>query len=636
MRLLDRVAYLRVRRHPTPDTHDEVAWFDDFDSAVADWTDTSRVSPLVPIEGTTIPVLTEIDRSWFLFAGPVFPGGLPTSLLDRPHSMWLSFGMHNVVQFFCDKRELGRALEEILEQAGEDTPWEIWRLERSRIVNTRASAAPQVKWRRGQFGRRTRSLVGVDLALCREYEGHIRTAIAAATRFDPRLRNDLQAFDSAFRETLALNNIDRLSKIGLVGNASAVLLRHISQTYSGTQPVLEWPCTIAQHSLLGIGIPGMALASLRRFFENKAYAYSPVTKLQALKKIPVSRDLKPAPNLRTDQPFWEIIDQAGRPKRRTRIGSSGSHGLPLLTCFSTRDGFRSTITSLSAPLEVVESGNTRPWTPMIVTHELSHALVDSVLIDLLPTRDSASALKQATSLWKGETQPRNGREWVLQLLLEGVVCYAGRRGSVPDSTSLGDILFRYWGQIDEILTDCFDYLCFYRGNERRFVQTIWTSLSVFPHIASRVPQYVLRTLCALHTLHVSQRDGCAHSTDKLRGLLRELRDDDRARGRNGYAEQAVDEMQAGGYEARLGGCTDLVKFARLVLAPASIVSHFGHEEHTARSRRQAAGGRGGYALKPLVFSGELPDNLLRFVESYSEDDEPSPARTLWLWQHLAF
>ena len=72
--------------------------------------------------------------------------------------------------------------------------------------------------------------------------------------------------------------------------------------------------------------------------------------------------------------------------------------LPLIVCFSGRDGFRSTSFSLSAPLEVISGGNAYGWTPITLTHEICHVWITGFLSTIFPDPNDSNELERMTEI----------------------------------------------------------------------------------------------------------------------------------------------------------------------------------------------------------------------------------------------
>src|SRR5262249_33177458 len=139
--------------------------------------------------------------------------------------------------------------------------------------------------------------------------------------------------------------------------------------------------------------------------------------------------------------------------------------IPLVTCFSGRDGFRSTRLSLSAPLEVITGCNTAEWTLLTVTHEISHTIVEGVLSALLRPENPETLApiiqgKSSGSLFERVVEMLAWAHWAFEEKSEGTL-------SLDKFSSL---VLAHAGEVNEILTHVFDFLYFYQGNANSYIK----------------------------------------------------------------------------------------------------------------------------------------------------------------------
>jgi hypothetical protein len=218
----------------------------------------------------------------------------------------------------------------------------------------------------------------------------------------------------------------------------------------------------------------------------------------------------------------------------------------------------------------------------------------------------------------------------------------------PVPNSLGEMrhaMHRWKHEIEEIMVHVFDFLWFYGRDYEAYIRGIWLSWSVIPNIESRVPSYVLRTLCAISVNHLRGRRPVSPShpaveeeydtQEAARAQFREvLTDLLTLPGGAHYAKQALEylDRQWPLIRARLVARRLIVRIVETFLYSDALAA-------IVRGDRSAAGGAGrreGYTLKPEVFTEELIDNPLRFIGAYTDRNPPRPQRSLWMIQVLAF
>ena len=297
--------------------------------------------------------------------------------------------------------------------------------------------------------------------------------------------------------------------------------------------------------------------------------------------------------------------------------------LHLLTYFSGRDGFRATVISLSAPLELLQSCNSISWTLLTITHEISHILVDGVLAFLLPKPHTEADLNAAIELLVRGENCATLFEQMQQLL-----CYSIWQIASPNATdwlepqTLGLHLEQHGQSLYEIVTHCFDFLYFYRADPAVYIPAVWASWSAIPNIENRVSEYIVRSLCALLTNHLRRENGVQVAIDQLLHLLENAEVDfpDAQ-----YVPQAINELKSrrSDYTSALSIRRPLALFARHFLYSHTIAQQLLSPETTAD-------------FQPLRFTGDTVANPLRFIHDFSRDAAPSHLRSAWLLQQLAF
>lgn len=341
-----------------------------FDDAIGHSDAYTRLSPIFSINRAQPPAFPAGEETFLLFLGPVYPGQFP---LDEFPCGFLTLGLLNVVIHSRSDEERARA-----RGAAEDAGllWEEWRLRGNTLLEY-ASSPPRPPSRE----RRSTPLAGIPSQIvptARECLGHILGALDRASLHDLPTVEIFRRFDIGLRALLQ-TDIHSVEKLQFLVTSNVALSRHRWQAYSGIVPIIENPCQFSTHSLLGVGTASLALESLARFVEGVYDASGISTRLLALRET----NPRPTPliEILADDVFWRTDFL----ERSDHTSSDPCHSLPHITYFSGRDGFRSTLVSLSAPVETITGSNTPSWTLQTLTHEISHSVVRSVLGKLLPT-----------------------------------------------------------------------------------------------------------------------------------------------------------------------------------------------------------------------------------------------------------
>lgn len=595
-----------------------------FNEAVQGWGEGSRISPIFAVDGAVPPDLTQHAESWVLFFGPVAPGMVTP--VPSPHT-FLTLGLYNFVVFSTNRKHRQRALD-LSHSLGVRS--EEWSLKYDRIDDAAISEEPLPQELKGRpvLTRLPTEILALR-APAREYVLAFASALAKARLFASPFVPDLLRFNRTFRTALADPDMELSDRHKLLVLANTALSRHISQTFGGTSPVLQTECHYASHSLLGIGTASLALLRLRQFLENSLSHCRIIERLNCLKGEPAhGTDLEMMP---TTPAFWEREHLFCYPSQTTIPGLDQPPPddiLPLLTCFGGRDGFRSTDVSLSAPLEVVSYCNLARWTPLTLTHEFSHTIIQGFLGALTPDLRTDDEVDQIVGMIRDDHYPN------LFLQLRAVFCVAvwelsGGTEREIQSEELADTLERHMRSVNELLTHCFDFLYFYQRNIPAYVQGIWVSWGAIPNIRARIDDYLLRCLCALHTLNLKRDKGeywtCRQLEENLEltcalfpnapyvtEALSQLKQD-----RDSYIEKITARFQ-------------LIRIARHILFSETIDRHLWRQHYiTSESRGRAL-------FNVLQFNTETVENPLHFLAKVSREGKINHTRAMSILMHLAF
>jgi hypothetical protein len=643
------LSYLVLARQPDRTTH-EVHVFTSFAEALAAWSGGARMSPIF---ATTPHPFPSDDDLWLTFAGPVHPGDVDTS---STVPIFLTFGLFNVLFVSRTDTEL-EAVRDLLKQRLH-IPFEEWEI-RNHVLVDPIRSAHMLSSRSSKSAVRGLGFTHAAVAeSAREYALLMSTAIGRALDTAPSLERDLRQFDRTFRKALAghdttqtrptrvtpesrSRNDSRVVQQGMLVRTNAALSRFTSQTFAGISPITETECHFWTHSLLGIGSASLALVHLRSFIDN---ILGP--KLRLIERLELLDDIALTPelaHLRDSDQFFDTDYLLGHsPPCPVEVkciysaqerfppasAAEARDYLPVISCFSGRDGFRSTDVSLSAPLETLTSSNAVAWTLRTITHEISHTYIADALAVLAPV--DAEQMQRLHGLFTGELRCQSLLDSVRKYLAIGFWWSVHpEHQSDPPPDEFRAAVVSFWVEAQEIMTDTFDFLYFYRGDPEAYARSAWVSWGVVPNIAHRMEEYVTRTLCALAAVNLRARKSLGATVEQLRDILARLHKDfpDAL-----YIKPALDDLSSrvGHYRKRLDDRSPLVKITRQFLY-SSVIEQALLAEPGARGSRTGEG----YPEHQLRFSESRVANPLRFLGAFSNDKQPNAARSFWLVQQLA-
>lgn len=328
--------------------------------------------------------------------------------------------------------------------------------------------------------------------------------------------------DPNLSATIVRQNTDRIIQI----NASLAYVT--SQATSGAVPILERRSLIRRHSLLGIGMPFLALSRLCRSIQE-AFAKGSLEQIvggAAATAAPLP-GLDRLPEYNPDK--WEQhslnVLAEGVPPREPH---------PKLPYFSARLGFRETEYSVAAALQAVSLGAHPTWSLLTVTHELVHGHVRNILAVLLATskKKPDGALETPAERWerfhaafasqlKADDRQRVFLADSIRTVLFSYACLTlthgsltreakiGTRPSEEDGAEIADrfflvklpklmlILDRELRNISEVLVHVLDLHYFYSSRLSAYVPLIWRSWAALPQLNGDLQQYVLRTMLVI-------------------------------------------------------------------------------------------------------------------------------------------
>ena len=178
----------------------------------------------------------------------------------------------------------------------------------------------------------------------------------------------------------------------------------------------------------------------------------------------------------------------------------------------------------------------------------------------------------------------------------------------------------------------FDFLYFYQGREKKYIENIWRSWSVLPILNDRLPDYGMRTLRAVLSGRLDEKRPQEKAFEIVSHYLAEMAKQEDCPLYVHEALKYLDAKWGSGLKTSLGYFTPMIQIVRaflysdhLAAAVASDPKAIGSPDHL-----------GGYPHRPLEFDESPIDNLLRWIEFYTRDNKPSASTALWMLQLLAF
>lgn len=621
-KLVGEQVYLLLKRSANLRGH-EVKAVSSFDTALAEWDSTTRVSPLFPLEGSEFPAARD-GQTWFItFIGPVDPGTLDL----QGARCFLSYGIHNLVVVTDDPSD--QAYARIISAVNQsDVPWEGWRMLGQTVAHVeynlplgremptgvpvaKPALPPQLKSASEEY----RTLIAVTRTKC--------------ARYLPAMAEDISAFDMAFQMVLHESDAHPVAKLAWLANVNAALSRFSSQTFAGTSPILETECHFWTHSLLGIGTATQALVNIRRHHDSALAASRLAEKIDRLDTVPSDDTTLVQAGFSDSRWLTHWLPQVALPKAdNTQTYSK------LITYFSGRDGYRSTSFTLSAPLELITGCNTYAWTPLTITHELSHTLTSLLMSPLLEGIERSDVCARLAKLMNpGEGfPPRNAFDQAqIALLTAYTWLELGERDpggpTRLDAAMVRPLVERHHEEIVELVTHVLDFQYFYQRDVSLYMTSIWESWDVIPNIESRIDEYIVRTLVAVLSTNQRGDDFIDVTYDAVLQQLAQL------------STTAPDGQYIAFAFARLRD--NKAKFCerlqwRVPVVKLVMAFLYDPETQAAISREVATSGGAYSTLRVDEFNEWQIRNPLSFLVRFATDRTPNGRKSLWMLHKLAF
>lgn len=605
--------------------------------AIPDWSGRDRASPIFEVETpkSSLPFSVGTGNAYLLFLGPLSPSdsdGVVSRLTGNHERAWLTYGLFNLLVYTTSVRQVGRFVEWADQQG---VRWEQWDVKHSLVGKVSRSALPAHRPVDLLDSLSKLSFKGPMPELKDAVEEYSALLSAAGCRCaeasQELVLSELQQAstiitEAALREANQKVNGSGLLAIATLVDANAALSRFTSQMFSGSSPIAETECHFWTHSLLGTGVANLALIKIRRFI-TRTLGESRIP--DQIRTFAALQDPRLLADTMKDGSIWNgpwlhLLPSMIEPKP---VLSALDPLCPLITYLSGRDGFHTTQSSLSAPLNILTSCSNLRWSLLTITHEMSHRVVDEVLGILLPDISKREELTAAASLVSEDRSPSNLLECLQFKILDGLVKLNATEPviePVNDITAayLGDLISARREEVEEIMVHVFDFIYFYGSEPRLYVPSIWRSWDAIPRLHRRLPGYVLRTLCAVLAgswmSSSSTQDAVAAVTAGMESV--EKNDKDNAYIADGLAYLRTEKTNL---QMRMWLRKTFVGIVRTFLHSPAIVQSV----HGLSTKRDSG--------VPLRFDGSAIENPLRFIETHTSS-KFSVADSLWMLSRLAF
>ena len=627
-------AYLALSRPKLGQKH-VIRLSNNLEKAIGKWHGTTRVSPVFFPDLRSDEPLDDAEfggQHVLCFLGPIHPKTVRDAL-PAGIEFWQTLGCYNVVL-----HSAGSDFDQMVALAKEfKTPFECWAVEEG-IIETIEFSTPRPE--RENWQRPVARILSMEHApeleeATKEFAPLAASAIARASQVMPSMTADLELLvttvSDALSESADPERGDLVYELlGLLTNINAALSRQTSQSFSGTSPIAETESHYWTHSLLGTGTANLALWKLTTVVLRLLGRLRLPQRIAALDKF---TDL-PEPRLERLgdlDPFWYEIDHLGA--IRLEPSELAEPLSPVVSCFSGRDGYRSTLQTLSAPLAVIGSCNSLRWTLLTLTHEISHIIIRAALGQLYPSLNGRDLVEASALIGR---DPDNLWAAVRRYLLV-TVCAMHQTDTHADEVdhtpkNLSSILNRWFREVEEIMVHVFDFLYFYGSDPEKYIRGIWLSWSVIPNIGHRIPEYVTRTLCAVLALHLRRGPKMEeHARDQVLKVLKDLQ---QSKEGGEYVNEAVRYIEERWHELRprLFARRNLVRLVSKFLFSERLAADFFRESSLAGGNST----RGGYSFRVGEFDEVPIQQPLRFVEEYTQSARPLVLDSMWMLTMLAF
>jgi hypothetical protein len=646
MDIAEKHRYLALSHNSQTDTH-RLNCYESLELVIAEWSPSTRISPIWSFSQNTTALL---DHKYLVILGPVDPYLFEVELgfqRNKKCNYWLSLGVMNLIVAF-DELEIKT---ELLSWAKKNlVALEIWELDESNFIKKKSYEIPSPKvdetnWRKTLSKLTSEKLSPNTAAALSEFAPLLASTLSRLEIYDAKLANShvrlIDYVAEAIKKSENNNGDSDSIAAAVITTLNAGLSRFSSQSFSGVIPISNTESHFWVHSLFGIGIAGIGLSNLVGFISDRiGKAFIP-NRLQEF-----SKKTNQVPNLagkHSNDSFWVTphLDSVTLTKEFELD--------PDITFFSGRDGFKAHLTNLSVPLTTVFSSNSEKWTLLTITHEISHKILKAVLSLIFPLESQAddetiskeNAVKLFSDYLANPQVPKDWLDAIRVWLWEAVTQisstheYLNSNGSNSETYATNveflESVEEWYGEVEEIIVHVFDFLYFYRSEDELYLKEIWMTWSVIPNISNRVPEYVLRSVCAILAKNLHRgNEAIDISIERVKKGLEILKHSDTSMP---YITEAIEYInESKELNELVQARSPLVRFVKTFLYSENIVNDLWIETRSKGGKSS----KDRYGKNTLTLDNSTINNPLLFLEAFSTDKNASEARSMWIYYNLAF
>lgn len=593
------------------------------------WTPQTRISPVFLVNSNK-SFSTLFEKKCFqLFLYNCRPSDYLKQFGDCGFPVFITYGLANLTCISESKEDI----EKIINWANSSGfRYEEWIIEGSYLIKTKVSYR--------KFDQHKVALLKIEnqiiKVLYEEYLSNFLSLITEIEYYIPKYLSQFNSLNDIMQSYLVKENEPTENKIEFLISVNAGISRVLGQIFSGSSGILNNPCPIGNHSLLGIGIANISLINLCEFYDfviGKEYFPDRVVNLA---KIGID---DPEQMYYFDNDKIKI-HEAYKQEFINRLGIPNiDKNVPVLPFFSGRDGFKSgNRISISVPLIVLSSCNCLSWNLLTLTHELSHLQIRGVLSFLIPEETDASSIRNIFNSPKSEI--KNLFEYGRYLLCLATTTISKTKSPDFKITDIkgqklspnfsGKILV----DVDETLTHIFDFLYFFDGDIKKYLSSIWSSWVTIPYIEDRIEDYLVRTGTAILSNNLHESDQKLYIFTELKTFFEIINKSMPHK----YFTQALSMINSENVKSRIfykiTARLPLIVLARTQLYSTKVSGRI-NKELNIYSKHS---GTDGYKLKVGTF--EINDdritNPFAFLKEFSIEEISSEKNSLWILYNLCF
>ena len=648
MRISKEQAFLSFRidpgqRRPTVSLHDNLS------AVLSTWTSGTRVSPIWGLGTGAICKSNFSGKHELLFLGPVSPARVfaEINLRKLPGSLkaWVTLGTFNLL-LKVNGTSAGKAALTLVRQWARknNIPCEQWSVEDGTISSQKShpiAAANCTLALKALSKIATHPFKNGLHIHAQEFLVLMASALTRSAAVDSQTHSEFISLADEVAESIssAIDHPDELLDVSAkIININAALSRYTSQSFSGISPISNTECHFWIHSLLGTGSANKALSNLVTSIATTLGRAKLPERFLALKRV---TDGAPTYNelVRNDDFIW--LDHI---RNAPLDEADASEPLqPIITYYSGRDGYNSQLQTLSAPITSIAQANSRQTNILTVTHELSHVFVESILGYLYPDPDDVSEIAELTDFVRLDRKPASMFEAARKLLTTAVIAmqqlHSGKEIDVTHLTPerMLEMLTVWRREAKEIMVHTFDYLYFFEDKPEFYIESIWSTWCAIPGISERIPEYILRTMCAVspRLLRMKPSERRAAALDLFRRSILSITKDSGTT--TDYATRALKFVDEN-WEKSANGAPPLSSRYDIWLYLVRLTATFMYSESVAAdlfSDRHVYGNATGYRKTPLELDDNPLGNPIRFVREHLKDNSEQ-AESLWLLHNVAY